>query len=137
MTPSPPSRTTSPASARSNSSPSRPRSPTASPRSCRRTSSSPTRSRPPGHPLPRILTDLLRGELGFDGLIVSDAMDMSAILEGWGVVEGCVRYIAAGGDFVEPLREERAVHAAIVAAPCAAGASPPPASPTPPAASSA
>jgi beta-N-acetylhexosaminidase len=65
---------------------------------------------------PRILTGLLRDELGFDGLIVSDAMDMAAIVEGWGVVEGCVRYIAAGGDFVEPLREERAVHAAIVAA---------------------
>jgi beta-N-acetylhexosaminidase len=31
-------------------------------------------------------------------------------------VEGCVRYIAAGGDLVEPLREEREVHAGIVAA---------------------
>ena len=64
----------------------------------------------------RILTDLLRGELGFEGAIVSDAMDMRAIVDGWGIVEGCVRYIEAGGDLVEPLREEREVHAGIVAA---------------------
>jgi beta-N-acetylhexosaminidase len=70
----------------------------------------------PGTLSPRILTGLLRDELGFDGLIVSDAMDMAAIVDGWGIVEGCVRYIAAGGDLVEPLREEREVHAAIVAA---------------------
>ncbi len=63
-----------------------------------------------------ILTDLLRDELGFDGVIVSDAMNMWAITEGWGVVEGCVRFIEAGGDLLEPMAEEREVHAGIVAA---------------------
>ncbi|MDQ1708829.1 MAG: beta-N-acetylhexosaminidase, partial [Frankiaceae bacterium] len=46
----------------------------------------------------RILTDLLRGELGFDGLVVSDALDMGAIRHGVGDVEGAVRAIAAGAD---------------------------------------
>ena len=70
----------------------------------------------PGTLSRRVLTDLLRGELGFDGVIVSDAMNMWAITEGWGVVEGCVRFIEAGGDLLEPMAEERAVHAGIVAA---------------------
>lgn len=68
----------------------------------------------PGTLSRRILTDLLRDELSFDGVIVSDAMDMRAIADRWGVVEGSVRFIAAGGDLVEPLGGERAVHAALV-----------------------
>jgi beta-N-acetylhexosaminidase len=64
----------------------------------------------------RILTGLLRDELGFEGVIVSDAMNMRAIADRWGVVDGSTRFIAAGGDLVEPLGDERAVHAAIVAA---------------------
>ncbi|MFN8514137.1 MAG: beta-N-acetylhexosaminidase [Chloroflexia bacterium] len=63
-----------------------------------------------------ILTGLLREQLGFEGVIVSDAMTMQAIADEWGTVEGSVRFIAAGGDLVEPLRDERLVHAAILAA---------------------
>jgi beta-N-acetylhexosaminidase len=63
-----------------------------------------------------VLTDFLRGELGFTGLVVSDAMDMQAVAARWGVPNACARFVAAGGDLLEPLREERAVHAAIVAA---------------------
>jgi len=70
----------------------------------------------PGTLSRRILTGLLRDELGFDGVIVSDAMNMRAIADRWGVVDGSVRFIAAGGDLVEPLGDERAVHAALVAA---------------------
>ncbi|HEY8602495.1 MAG TPA: beta-N-acetylhexosaminidase [Thermomicrobiales bacterium] len=65
---------------------------------------------------PRLLTGLLREELGFQGVIVSDAMNMQAIADRWGVADGAVRFIAAGGDLVEPIGEERAVHAAILAA---------------------
>lgn len=65
---------------------------------------------------PRLLGGLLREELGFDGVIVSDAMNMRAIADRWGIAEGAVRFIAAGGDLVEPIGEERAVHAALVAA---------------------
>jgi beta-N-acetylhexosaminidase len=43
-------------------------------------------------------------------------MTMQAIADEWGTVEGSVRFIAAGGDLVEPLRDERLVHAAILAA---------------------
>lgn len=46
----------------------------------------------------RILSDLLRGELGYDGLIVTDALDMGAIRHGVGDVEGAIRAIAAGAD---------------------------------------
>ncbi len=63
-----------------------------------------------------ILTGLLRDELGFDGAIVSDAVRMQAIADRWGVVEGSVAFIAAGGDLVEPLADDRAVYAALLAA---------------------
>jgi beta-N-acetylhexosaminidase len=65
---------------------------------------------------PRLLTSLLRDELGFDGVIVSDAMNMQAIANRWGIAEGAVRFIAAGGDLVEPIGEEREVYAALLAA---------------------
>ena len=45
-----------------------------------------------------ILDDLLRGELGFEGLVVTDALEMKAISETVGVEEGAVRAIAAGAD---------------------------------------
>ncbi len=63
-----------------------------------------------------VLTGLLRDELGFDGVIVSDAMRMEAIASRWGVVEGAIRFIAAGGDLVEALADDRAVYEAILAA---------------------
>ena len=45
-----------------------------------------------------ILYDLLRGQLGFRGLVVSDALEMKAISATVGVEEGAVRAIAAGAD---------------------------------------
>ena len=45
-----------------------------------------------------ILDDLLRGELGFDGVVVTDALEMKAISDTVGVEEGAVRAIAAGAD---------------------------------------
>jgi beta-N-acetylhexosaminidase len=46
----------------------------------------------------RVLTDLLRGELGFDGMLVTDSLEMAAIADGHGIVEGGVRALAAGAD---------------------------------------
>lgn len=43
---------------------------------------------------------LLRNELGFAGLIVTDALDMRAIRDGMGMGEGCVRALAAGADVI-------------------------------------
>jgi beta-N-acetylhexosaminidase len=45
-----------------------------------------------------VLHDLLRSELGFDGLVVTDALEMKAISDTVGVEEGAVRAVAAGAD---------------------------------------
>jgi beta-N-acetylhexosaminidase len=46
----------------------------------------------------RVLTGLLRQELGFDGLVVTDALEMRAIAGTVGMAEGAVRSVAAGAD---------------------------------------
>ncbi|MFD5271330.1 glycoside hydrolase family 3 protein [Streptomyces sp. NPDC058335] len=48
----------------------------------------------------RILTELLRGELGYDGLIVTDGMEMQAIAGTYGIERGSVLAIAAGADAI-------------------------------------
>ncbi|MGW2831990.1 glycoside hydrolase family 3 protein [Streptomyces sp. NPDC001286] len=48
----------------------------------------------------RILTDLLRRELGYDGLIVTDGMEMRAIADTYGIERGSVLAIAAGADAI-------------------------------------
>ncbi|AKZ58068.1 Sugar hydrolase [Streptomyces ambofaciens ATCC 23877] len=48
----------------------------------------------------RILTDLLRGELGYGGLIVTDGMEMRAISGTYGIERGSVLAIAAGADAI-------------------------------------
>ena len=49
---------------------------------------------------PVILQEKLRGELGFKGIIVADAMDMGAIVQEFGVEESAVKAIQAGIDLV-------------------------------------
>jgi beta-N-acetylhexosaminidase len=49
---------------------------------------------------PRILTDLLRGELGFSGVCFTDCMQMDAIAKGVGSAEGAVQALVAGADCV-------------------------------------
>src|SRR5881409_3932262 len=46
----------------------------------------------------RIITDLLRNELGFDGLIMTDDLDMGAILNGYRLEDTIRLVIAAGND---------------------------------------
>ena len=46
----------------------------------------------------RIVIDLLRGELGFEGLIMTDDLDMGAILNEYGFKETICRAIGAGND---------------------------------------
>ena len=45
-----------------------------------------------------ILHDLLRNELGFEGLVMTDALEMRAISDTIGVEEGAVRALEAGAD---------------------------------------
>jgi beta-N-acetylhexosaminidase len=49
----------------------------------------------------RITTGLLREELGFDGVIVTDALEMKAISARLGLAEGFVAALVAGADLVE------------------------------------
>src|SRR5579884_1545569 len=49
---------------------------------------------------PRILTGLLRGEIGFDGVCFTDCMQMDAIAKGIGSTEGAVEALVAGADCV-------------------------------------
>jgi len=63
-----------------------------------------------------ILTDKLRGELGFNGIIITDAMEMGAISNMYGVPEACVLSILAGSDIVlMPLDYRKAVDAIVAA----------------------
>ena len=48
----------------------------------------------------RIMTGLLREELGFNGLIISDCMEMRAIKDHFGTVNGVIAAMAAGVDLV-------------------------------------
>ncbi|MEU6097436.1 glycoside hydrolase family 3 N-terminal domain-containing protein [Streptomyces sp. NPDC047079] len=48
----------------------------------------------------RVLTDLLRGELAYDGLIVTDGMEMRAIAGTYGIERGSVLAVAAGADAI-------------------------------------
>ncbi|MER5395281.1 glycoside hydrolase family 3 protein [Streptomyces sp. NPDC002599] len=48
----------------------------------------------------RILTGLLREELGYEGLIVTDGMEMQAIAATYGIERGSVLAIAAGADAI-------------------------------------
>lgn len=47
---------------------------------------------------PAVLTGLLREELGFEGIITTDCMEMNAIAEHYGVAEASVLAVLAGAD---------------------------------------
>lgn len=49
---------------------------------------------------PRVLTDLLRKELGFSGVIVTDCLEMNAISQGIGIGRGAVEAFKAGADLI-------------------------------------
>jgi beta-N-acetylhexosaminidase len=48
----------------------------------------------------RVITDLLRNEFGFDGLVMTDDLDMGAILNGYGLEQTIRLAIEAGNDLV-------------------------------------
>ena len=45
-----------------------------------------------------VITSILREELGFDGVVVSDDLEMSAIADRFDLGEAAVRFLEAGGD---------------------------------------
>lgn len=46
------------------------------------------------------LTDLLRGEMGYKGVIVTDSLSMQAIADHWGFAEASVLSVEAGADLI-------------------------------------
>lgn len=65
----------------------------------------------------QVVDGLLREELGFDGLVFTDCMEMDAIAEGVGTVEGCVQAVEAGCDRIcvshTPAKQHAAIDAVI------------------------
>jgi beta-N-acetylhexosaminidase len=68
----------------------------------------------PGTLSPKVLTGLLRGELGFKGIIISDAMDMRGVLDMFGADEAVKRAIAAGIDvLIQPENVSQCIDAVV------------------------
>jgi beta-N-acetylhexosaminidase len=68
---------------------------------------------------PEIVSGLLRARLGFDGVVISDCLEMDAIAKTVGVEQGAVLALAAGVDLVlvsHTLQRQRASVAAVRAA---------------------
>jgi len=59
------------------------------------------------------MTGILRTELGFDGIIITDAMNMGAIVEEYGVGESAVMAVEAGVDMVLMPSSLEEAHAAL------------------------
>jgi beta-N-acetylhexosaminidase len=57
---------------------------------------------------PAVIGGLLRGRLGFDGLVVGDDLEMQAVARTWGVAASAVRFLEAGGDLALVCRGQRA-----------------------------
>lgn len=49
---------------------------------------------------PAIISKLLRGEFGYDGLVLTDDLEMGAIVENYGIGEACKMAITAGVDML-------------------------------------
>ena len=61
-----------------------------------------------------VLTGLLRGEMGFDGVIISDAMDMRGVLDRYGPAEAAKLAVQAGADvLIQPLDVSETVAAVV------------------------
>ena len=57
----------------------------------------------------KIVTGLLRDELGFDGLIVTDDLEMGAIIRNYGIGDACVKAITAGVDMLAICADPNAI----------------------------
>lgn len=65
---------------------------------------------------PEIMTELLRGHLKFQGLAVTDALEMGGIAKGFSTGEAAVRALEAGADVLLMPPDPLAAHKAVVAA---------------------
>ena len=47
-----------------------------------------------------VISDLLRNQLGYNGIVITDALDMSAITDSYSSAEAAVKAIEAGADML-------------------------------------
>jgi len=64
----------------------------------------------------KVVTGLLRGELGFRGLVMTDALSMGAVANRYGAAKAAARAVNAGVDVVLMPADARAARSGIVAA---------------------
>jgi len=67
----------------------------------------------PGSLSPKVVSGLLRRRLGFDGFVLSDDLEMSAVAGTWGVADAARRFLGAGGDLALICRGAEARDAAV------------------------
>jgi len=68
----------------------------------------------PGTLSSKVLTGLLRNEMQFKGIIISDAMDMRGVLDQYGAVEAVKRAVGAGVDvLIQPLNVSETIDAVV------------------------
>ena len=63
-----------------------------------------------------IINDILRNELGFEGLVITDSLEMGAITEKYDSGSAAVKAVAAGADIILMPEELEAAHTAVVKA---------------------
>lgn len=72
--------------------------------------------RPPATLAPEVMTGLLRDDLGFEGVVFTDAMTMRGITDMYGIGEASVRALEAGSDVIlSPSSVPEAVDAVVAA----------------------
>jgi len=71
---------------------------------------------PPASLSPRMIGDELRGRLGFEGLVFTDALNMGGVTRGYSVSEASIRALLAGADVLLQPPGHAAVIDAVVAA---------------------
>ncbi len=57
-----------------------------------------------------VLNDLLRERMAFEGLIITDDLEMGAIAKKWGVAEGAAASFEAGADILLICKEQNNIH---------------------------
>lgn len=71
---------------------------------------------PPATLAPEVMTGILRDDLGFDGIIFTDAMTMRGITDMYGLGEAAVRSVEAGSDVIlSPEAVTQAIDAVVAA----------------------
>lgn len=49
---------------------------------------------------PKMITEILRGTLGYDGIIITDALNMGAVTSSYSSADAAVRALQAGNDML-------------------------------------